>query len=150
MDWQTLALESIKRFEGCQLRAYPDPATGGDPWTIGYGTTGPTIKNGLTWTQAQAEAALLEDVRELGRDVQACCKRSLEPYERAALVSFAYNVGIGALRNSTLLRLLNAGETMKAADQFLRWNRAAGKVMRGLTKRRQAERQLFLGEQRGN
>ena len=150
MDWQTLALESIKRWEGCQLRAYPDPATGGDPWTIGYGTTGPTIKNGLMWTQTQADAALLEDVKELGRDVQACCKRSLEPHERAALVSFAYNVGIGALRNSTLLRLLNAGETMKAADQFLRWNRAAGKVMRGLTKRRQAERQLFLGEQRGN
>lgn len=150
MDWQTLALETIKRFEGCQLRAYPDPATGGDPWTIGYGTTGPTIKNGLVWTQVQAEAALLEGVRELGRDVQACCKRVLEPYERAALVSFAYNVGIGALRNSTLLRLLNAGETKQAADQFLRWNRAAGKVMRGLTKRRQAERQLFLGEQRGD
>lgn len=149
MDWQTLALESIKRWEGCRLSAYPDPGTGGDPWTIGWGTTGPTIKRGLTWTQAQADAALLEDVKELGRDVQACCKRPLEPYERAALVSFAYNVGIGALRNSTLLRLLNEGSTAAAATQFLRWDKAGGKVMRGLQRRREAERQLFLGEDGG-
>jgi lysozyme len=150
MDWQTLALESIKRWEGCRLSAYPDPGTGGDPWTIGWGTTGPTIKRGLTWTQAQADAALLEDVKELGRDVQAYCRRPLEPYERAALVSFAYNVGIGALRNSTLLRLLNEGSTTAAATQFLRWDKAGGKAMRGLQRRREAERQLFLGEDSGD
>jgi lysozyme len=150
MDWQALALESIKRWESCRLKCYPDPATGGDPWTIGWGTTGPTIKRGLTWTQTQADAALLEDVKELGRDVKACAKRELLAHERAALVSFAYNVGIGALRGSTLLRLLNAGNTAGAATQFLRWDKANGKQMRGLSRRREAERQLFLGEGSGD
>lgn len=143
--WLPLALRIIKKWEGCRLTAYPDPGTGGDPWTIGWGTTGPTIKRGLKWTQAQADAALEADVREFGRDVRAAVKVPLEPHQMAALVSLAYNIGIGALRGSTLLRLLNAGNYKGAADQFGRWCRAGGRVMQGLVNRRADESRLFRG-----
>lgn len=145
MDWLTLALPLVQRFEGCRLQAYPDPATGGDPWTIGWGQTGPDIVPGLVWTQAQADEALRRELALFGERVDALVLVHLEPHEMAALASFAYNCGIGNLRGSTLLRLLNAGDRKGAANQFLRWNRAAGKVMRGLTIRRAAERALFLG-----
>lgn len=143
--WLPLALTIIKRWEGCRLTAYPDPGTGGDPWTIGWGTTGPAIKRGLTWTQAQADAALEADVREFGRDVRAAVKVPLEPHQMAALVSLAYNIGIGALRGSTLLRLLNAGNYTGAGMQFGRWIRAGGRVMQGLVNRRADEARLWRG-----
>ena len=140
-----LARTLVARFEGCRLKAYPDPATGGDPWTIGYGCTGPAIVPGLVWTQAQANAALDRELAKFGAGVDAAVIGHLEPHEMAALVSLAYNIGLGNFRKSTLLRLLNAGDRKGAAEQFLKWNRAAGKVMRGLTTRRVAERALFLG-----
>lgn len=143
--WVAQALTIIKKWEGCKLTAYPDPATSGAPWTIGYGQTGPHVEPGLVWTQAQADEALLHEVLERGRAVDRMAKDPLEPHEKAALVSFAFNVGITALMKSTLLRLVNAGHRSAAADQFARWNKAAGRVMAGLTNRRADERALFLG-----
>lgn len=145
MDWLSLATPLVQRFEGCRLEAYPDPATGGDPWTIGWGQTGAGIGPGVVWTQAQADEALRRELLRVKERVDARVRVHLEPHEMAALVSFAYNVGIGNFERSTLLALLNAGDRMGAADQFKRWNRAAGKVMRGLTRRRAAEAALFRG-----
>lgn len=142
----------VKQFEGCaermpdgRLRAYPDPASGGAPWTIGFGSTGSDIKPGTIWTQAQADARLEQEVRDKASAVGRMVTVPLTDSEAGALISFAYNVGAGALQGSTLLRLLNAGGTkLSVADQFLRWDKAAGKVMAGLTRRRAAERALFL------
>jgi len=134
----------IKRFEGCRLTAYPDPGTGGDPWTIGYGATGAGIVDGTVWTQEQAEADLAHRVTELVNQVARLLTRELPEPSCAALVSFAYNVGIHALGDSTLLRLVNAGEYANAAAQFQKWVHAAGHVLPGLVKRRDAEREVFL------
>lgn len=145
MNWLDLAEPLVKRSEGCRLVAYPDPATGGDPWTIGWGQTGPGICEGVEWTQAQADAALRKELTGIGARIDALVLVDLAPHEMAALVSLAYNIGMTNFRGSTLLRKLNAGDRRGAGDQFLRWSRAAGKVMRGLTIRRAAERALFLG-----
>lgn len=143
-DWKVTALGLIKKFEGLRLDAYPDPASGGDPWTIGYGATGPDIKKGVTWTQGQADADLDQRVTELGSAVDVNVFSTITENQKAALVSFAYNLGIGALMGSTLLRLINQGDMKVAADEFLKWTHAAGKVMAGLVTRRAAEREVFL------
>lgn len=140
-----LAIPLIQRFEGCRLVAYPDPGTGGIPWTIGWGATGPGIAPGVKWTQQQADARLRDDVGKFAGKVARLVKVPTEHYEMAALISFAYNVGTGALADSTLLRKLNAGDKAGAAAQFARWNKAGGRVMRGLTNRRAAEARLFTG-----
>jgi lysozyme len=141
-------LSLIRQAEGLRLRAYPDPGTGGDPWTIGIGTTvypdGRKVRRGDTCTPQQADKYLAHDLRGLEREVAAMVTVPLTSNQFSALVSFAYNVGISALRSSTLLRLLNAGDYAGAAAQFLRWNRAAGRVLPGLVRRRAAERDLFL------
>jgi lysozyme len=133
-----------KSMEGCSLHAYPDPATGGAPWTIGYGATGPDIKPGMVWTQAQADARLNTDLARAGLVVNSLVHVYLTQNQFDALVDFAYNVGATNFRNSTLLRLLNSGDAKGAADQLPRWNLADNKVMPGLVKRRAAERDLFL------
>lgn len=140
MDWTDYALPLIRKWEGLRLSAYLCPA--GVP-TIGYGTTGPEVRIGMTWTKAQAEAALLSDVKEFARDVKGMVKVPVSPQQFAALVSLAYNIGTGALRGSTLLRLLNAGDYTGAGRQFDRWSRAGGRVLPGLQKRRAEERRLF-------
>jgi len=140
-----LAVPLIQRFEGCKLTAYPDPGTGGDPWTVGWGATGPGIKPGVKWTQAQADERLRDDVAHFAAKVAPLVKVQTTHAQMAALISLAYNIGVGALSGSTLLRKLNAGDYRGAAEQFARWNRAGGKVMRGLTNRRNAEAALFLG-----
>jgi lysozyme len=137
-------IELIKSFEGLILRAYPDPVTGGAPWTIGYGTTA-GIRPGMIVTAPQAEALFRRDLARVERDVNRLVKVPIDQNVFDALVSFAYNVGTGNFRRSTLLRRLNAGDVRGAADQFLRWNRAAGRTVAGLTRRRRSERQLFLG-----
>jgi lysozyme len=144
MTWCEYAEKQIKGYEGCELHAYPDPATGGAPWTIGYGATGPGITKGTVWTQEQADMDLRARVVSLGAFVDSIVKIVITDEQKAALISFAYNVGKGALKGSTLLRKLNAGDVEGAANEFLRWNKAAGKVMAGLTKRRDGERALFL------
>lgn len=142
----------IKAFESLELVAYPDPGTGGAPWTIGWGHTGPEVKPGLTWTQAQAEQALSNDLAQFERDVTQLVKVEINQNQFDALVSFAFNVGSDidaddiaeGLGDSTLLKKLNAGDYDGAADEFPKWNKAAGKVLKGLTRRRNAERDLFL------
>lgn len=136
-------VELIKSFEGLKLTAYPDPATGGDPWTIGYGTTGPNVKKGLKITEAQAKDWLIEDINKFADGVDKLVTVRINENQKAALTSFAYNVGLGNLKSSTLLRLVNAGDFKGAQAQFARWNKAAGKVMAGLTRRRAAEAALF-------
>lgn len=134
----------VKQFEGCVLHAYPDPGTGGDPWTIGYGHTGSDVHPGVTWTQAQADVALERDVQRFADDVNVMVTHSVSPNQFAALVSFAYNLGPTALAESTLLRLVNAGDYANAALQFARWTYAGGRQLPGLVRRRAAERALFL------
>lgn len=134
----------IKSFEGLRLQAYPDPGTGGDPWTIGYGHTGPEVHSGLSITQAQADAYIAKDLEKFEAQVSQMITVSVNDNQFAALVSFAYNCGPANLKSSTLLKNLQAGDYAGAADQFLVWNKANHKVLPGLTKRREAERALFL------
>lgn len=138
-----VATALIKQFEGCHLKAYPDPGSGGDPWTIGWGATGPGIGPVTVWTKATADARLAQDVARFADGVRGMVKVPVNANQLGALISFAYNVGLGNLKTSTLLRKLNAGDYEGAKGQFSRWNRAAGKVMRGLTRRRAAEAAKF-------
>lgn len=133
-------LDLIKDFEGLRLDAYQD-AVG--IWTIGYGHTS-TAYPGQRITTAQATALLRQDVANFEDAVTRAVRVPITENQFAALVSFTYNVGSGALNSSTLLRKLNAGDTLGAANEFLRWNRAGGRVLAGLTRRREAERSLFL------
>lgn len=136
----------LKYFESCSLSAYPDPATGGAPWTIGWGHTGPEVIPGLVWTQAKADAQLLADLAERELAVSCSVTKTVTQGQFDALVDFVYNLGAGNFDGSTLLKLVNAGDMSGAAAQFARWNRAAGKPMRGLTRRRAAEAALFAGK----
>lgn len=137
-------LALIKRFEGCKLDAYPDPASQGDPWTIGWGSTGADIKPGVKWTQAQCDDRLAADAQCVALEVDKLIGPVATTQNQFdALVSFAYNLGTGALAGSTLLRRHKAGQFGDAAKQFLLWDHAHGKVMAGLTRRRAAEAQLY-------
>jgi lysozyme len=142
-------LSLIKNFEGyaqvvpgtTNVTTYLDAV--GVP-TIGYGHTGPDLTPNLVITQAQAEALLQSDVRRAERAVSAAVKVALNDNQFAALVSFVYNLGAGALQESTLLGLLNDGNSTAAADQFTRFVYAGGEVLQGLVTRGNAERTLFL------
>lgn len=148
MQTSSEGINLIKSFEGLGLKAYPDPATGGKPYTIGHGTTiypsGMPVKLGDTCTAQQAMDYLRSDLKKFEAGVNNLVKVKLSQGHFDALVSFAYNLGLGNLGSSTLLKKLNAGDYLGASNEFLRWDKAAGKVMAGLTRRRQAERQLFL------
>jgi lysozyme len=137
-----------KENESCCLTAYPDPATGGKPWTIGWGTTIPVdgvpVHQGMTITQEQADRALINELNHCAGEVSTLVKVSVTQGQFDALVDFAYNIGIAALAHSTLLRELNAGDTSGAAAEFPKWNHANGKVMRGLTVRRYKEQMEFV------
>lgn len=132
-------LDLIKQFEGLYLQAYRCPA--GVP-TIGYGHTA-GVAMGQTITQQHADDYLRRDVRQFERAVARLVTVPLTQGQFDALVSFAFNLGEGALAQSTLLRLLNAGDYAGAAAQFDRWNKAGGRVLPGLVRRRAAERALF-------
>jgi GH24 family phage-related lysozyme (muramidase) len=133
----------VKTFEGLRLKAYQD-AVG--IWTIGYGTTR-GVRPGMKITEAEAEKLLQEDLTRFEQAIHEAVNVPLNDNQFSALVSFTYNVGSGALRSSTLLKMLNQGSDVRSvADQFPRWNRAGGKVLAGLTRRRDAERALFLGQ----
>lgn len=135
----------IKQFEGCKLTAYQDSV---GVWTIGYGWTklvdGKPIRAGMTIKQETAERLLKTGLVSYENDVSRLVKVDLTQGQFDALVSFTYNLGARSLSTSTLLRKLNAGDYAGAADEFLRWNKAGGKVLNGLTRRREAERALFL------
>jgi len=144
----------IKAFEGLArkrkdglIEAYPDPASGGDPWTIGWGSTGPDIRRGTVWTQRQADERFAGHLSAFARKVETLLGNApTAQHQFDALVSFAYNLGTGNLAKSTLLKKHKAGDFRGAAAEFVRWNRAGGKVMRGLTRRREAEARLYRGE----
>jgi lysozyme len=136
----------VKKFEGCVLKAYPDPGSGGDPWTCGVGATGPGIKRGVVWTQAEADARLDADLARFDAGVSKLIgKAPTTQNQFDALVSLAFNIGLGNLQTSTLLRLHQEGKYEVAATQFVRWNKAAGRIMNGLTRRRMAEAELYRG-----
>ncbi|MEO1590268.1 MAG: lysozyme [Cyanobacteria bacterium J06632_22] len=135
-------LRLIKSFEGLRLTAYQD-AVG--VWTIGYGTTR-NVRRGMRITREQAEAFLKEDLNRFEKAVNDAVKVPINDNQFSALVSFTYNVGAGALRSSTLLKKLNRRDINGAANELPRWNKAGGRVLAGLTRRRNAERALFLGQ----
>lgn len=135
--------EIIKKHEGLRLKAYPDPATKSDPWTIGYGHTR-NVKRGDVITEEQAEKFLDEDMAEAYACVDSLVKVPLHYHQRDALCSFVFNLGCTKLKNSTLLKKLNKKDYVGAANEFTRWVYGAGVVMPGLVKRRKEEKALFL------
>lgn len=148
MQVSDAGIELIKSFEGFRANAYPDPKSGGDPWTVGYGSTkfpsGRPVKKGDYVTPAQAEMYLREDVKKFANSVDALVTVPLKQCQYDALVSFVYNLGATNFRNSTLLKKLNAKDYKGAADEFLRWVSPGSSVEAGLRRRRTAERNLFL------
>jgi GH24 family phage-related lysozyme (muramidase) len=141
----------IRFFESCGKRmangtfaAYPDPATGNAPWTIGWGSTGADITKGTVWTQAQCDARFAHDSAAFAARIAALigtaptCQHQFD-----ALVALAYNIGAQNLAGSTLLARHKAGDHTGARTQFARWNRAGGVAMPGLTRRRAAEADLY-------
>jgi lysozyme len=138
--YSSTGLDLTKQFEGLELKAYQDSV---GVWTIGYGHTGTDVVPGLTISEAQATILLAADVAWAATCVNKSVKSAINQNQFDALVDFTFNLGCANLGQSTLLRLVNAGDFAGAAAQFLRWNKAGGKVLKGLTKRRQAEMDLF-------
>lgn len=132
-------LELVKSFEGCKLTSYLCPAK---ILTIGFGSTGPHVKPGMTITKDQAEELLRSDLRRFEDAVSAAAPKATDN-QFSAMVSLAFNIGIGALQRSTVLRRHLAGDHAGAADAFLMWNKAGGRVLAGLTRRREAEAALY-------
>lgn len=125
----------IKRFEGCRLRAYLCPA---GVWTIGFGATGPDIGPGTVWTQEQADQRMTQDAIRFARGALALCP-TLTGTAHAAIADFAYNLGLGRLRASTLRKRINAGNMAGAAAELGKWTRGGSRVLPGLVARRAAE-----------
>ena len=142
----------IKPFEGLAkllpngtVTSYPDPGTRGHPWTIGWGATGPDVQPGTIWTMQQCEDALDHHINYF---YVGLCKLSptlpnASPRRIAAVTSWAYNCGLGNYRVSTFKKRIDAGDWDGAAEQCLLWNKAAGRVLPGLTRRRAAEAALM-------
>lgn len=137
-------LNLIKSFEGCKLTSYYDSV---GVITIGFGHTGSDVEEDMTITQDQADALLASDLKKFEDGVNSLVTTDISENQHAALVSFAYNLGLHSLSTSTLLKLVNEDNFDDAAPQFLRWNRAGGQVLAGLTRRREAEMELFKKEQ---
>lgn len=141
-------IDLIKEFEGCRLRAYQDSV---GVWTIGYGLTtgalpGVTVERGMSISQAQAEAYLTETLRRFSTHMLPMLKCQPTPNQYGAMLSLAYNIGLGAFGKSTCLKRFNVGDMEGAAEALTWFNKAGGKVLRGLVRRREAERDLFLSD----
>jgi lysozyme len=136
----------IKLYEGCKLKAYKCPA---GVWTIGYGHTTmagePTVVEGMKITAVEATNILKRDLKKFEDDVAQSVTVPLSQNQFDALISFAFNVGIGALRKSTLLRKLNAGQYDAVPAELMKWTKAGGKELPGLVKRRRSEAGLWRG-----
>ena len=132
-------LDLIKHFEGCELEAYKCPA---GVWTIGYGHI-KTAVEGMTITQHQADEMLIEEMNEYEGYINNSVRVDLTQNQFDAMVSWVYNLGSGNLNTSTLLKVLNSGDYAGVPEQLLRWNKAGGRVLEGLPRRRQAEADLF-------
>lgn len=140
------AVDIIKRFERFEAETYLDAV--GVP-TIGYGTTaaagvGIVPVPGMTISEVQAEKYLRRAVEKFARKIDPLITAPINENERSAFLSLAYNIGPGAFARSSALRHFNAGDKAKSADAILLWNKAGGKVLNGLKRRRWAERALFL------
>lgn len=146
-------IELIMQFEGCErkradglIEAYPDPGSGGAPWTIGWGSTrdidGNSIKPGTVWTQEQCDRKLELDLASYADDVaRAIGDAPTTQAQFDAMVSFHYNTG--AIGRATLTKKHKMGDFAGAAAEFARWNRAGGRVLKGLTRRRASEAELY-------
>lgn len=144
---ETLSL--IRYYEGLRLKAYPDPATHAEPYTIGFGTTvypsGKEVRLGDVITKEQAEEYFRHDIEVFAAKVKPRIKSSINDNQLGALVSFAYNVGITNLINSSLLKKVNSNPAdLSIKAEFMKWNKANGQVMSGLTKRRNSEALLYF------
>lgn len=144
----------IKEFEDCELEAYPDPKTGADPWTVGWGATGLGIGPGTVWTQSQADTRLESDVAQREDLVSMAITHPMTQGQFDAFVSIVFNVGAGSKwkdgilrlkdgRPSTLLRKFNAGDISGAETEWLKWISPGTTVAKGLLRRRMAELELF-------
>lgn len=140
-------IEHIKRWEGLRLKAYPDPGSrNGEPWTIGYGHVSDDyfkVFRGLTISEEKAADLLLHDLEETVAAVDSLVKVSLTDNQFGALVSFAFNVGVGAFKKSTLLKKLNASQYNAVPGELAKWKYNDGKPMDGLINRRAAEAGLW-------
>lgn len=152
MDIGPKGIALIKQFEGLaklmpdgNVHAYPDPGTGGAPFTIGYGSMGADIGPNTVWTQAQCETRLKSDLGRFESDVEHLAPHTTQN-QFDGLVSFAYNCGTANLKASTLLRKHNAGDYIGAQAEFGKWTHAAGRTLPGLVKRRAAEAALYGGQ----
>ena len=130
----------IRDFEGCELKAYKCPA---DVLTIGYGHTGADVTEGMTITKEQAELLLDEDLGKVSKQVESVLEVDVNQNQFDAICSFVFNLGIGNFKKSTLLKKLAKSDFDGAAKEFLKWDKAGGKRLNGLTLRRQAEQRLF-------
>lgn len=142
-------IDLVKSFEGLVLKAYVDPATGNEPITIGFGTTVyrgiQKVRLGDKITETQAEEFLSYDLNKFAEKIRPLITKSLTDNQFGAIVSFTYNVGLGNLKSSTLLKKVNVNpKDSSIPSEFLRWNKANGKVMAGLTRRRTAESNLYI------
>ena len=139
------AFALIQQFEGCRLNAYQDVA---GVWTIGHGWTGEVqgkpITEGTRISASQADELLGIAVFNFAKGVEKLLTRPVNQNQFDALVCLAYTIGLGALEKSTLLRYVNQGDFFQAACQFIVWNKAGGKPVYGLLRRRFAEGKLFL------
>lgn len=145
MKTSQIGINLITSFEDLKLNAYDD---GVGVWTIGYGTTlypnGVKVKRGDTCTLNQAKDFFAHDLNRFEAVVNQSVKVAINQNQFDALVSLTYNIGERAFKDSTLLAKLNKGDYIGAADQFPRWNKGGGQVMKGLVRRRADERELFL------
>jgi lysozyme len=140
MTYSKRGISLTEGFEGCRLVAYQDSK---GVWTIGYGHTRGVFR-GMTCTQQQAEAWLVQDIATAEYTVNRLVKIQLTQNEFDALVDFTFNAGAGNLAASTLLKRVNAGDIAGAADEFHKWDHAGGVELSGLLRRRIAEQELFL------
>lgn len=136
------ALNLIKRFESCSLHAYPDPGShDGRPITIGWGHTGSSVTHGMQITRGTADMLLTIDLLTPAKALRGL---AVNQNQYDALVSLIFNIGVGAFETSTLKKRLVVKDYAGAAEEILKWDHANHVILPGLTKRREAERELFL------
>jgi lysozyme len=134
-----IAAALIPSLEGVEYKPYRDVV---GVLTVCYGHTGADIIPGKTYSEAECKAMLNKDLIPFARSVDRSVKVPASEYQKAALISFSYNVGVKAFESSTLLKKLNAGDSAGACDEMRRWNKAGGKVWKGLINRREVEREI--------
>ena len=144
MNISNAGIALIKKYEGLRLTSYLCAAK---VPSIGYGHTGPDVQLGMAINEREAEQYLKGDLIRFEHGVeQLIDERQTNQNEFSAMVSLAYNIGLGNFRKSSVLKFHNEGDKKAAANAFLLWNKAGGKVLNGLTSRRNAERRLYVSE----